>query len=151
MLGVDVVVPDIVKAALFRIDGPVPGVAADVIGLLTPAHRVFDEVGFTLLLTCVGFAALFFLAGFIAGRFERLDVVRFAVLQLPLIIPIVQVAILRNHTIIHAGIGSRTFVLFGVLPLLTALAVYRSPTASLKDRTRGGTLTPINNSRRFDS
>ncbi len=143
VLGVDVVVPDIVKQMLLRIDAPVPGVAADAIGLLTPAHHVFDEVGFTLLFTCIGLAGLFLAGHFIAGRLERIDLVRFAVLQLPLIVPFVQVEILRNHTIIHAGFVSRTFVLFGVLPLLAALAVYRSPAASLKGRTQGAILAPI--------
>lgn len=143
VLGVGVVVPDIVKEIFFRINGPVPGVAADAIGLLTPAHHVFHEVGFTLILTCIGLSALFLAGHFIAGRLAKIDLVRFAVLQLPLILPFAQVEILRNHTIIHAGFVSRTFVLFGVLPLLAALAVYRSPTASLKDRTRGAILAPI--------
>ena len=132
ILGVNVVVPDIVKEILFRIDGPVPGVAAEAIGLLTPARKVFDEVGFTLILTCIGLAVLLLAGHLIAGRLAKFDLVRFAVLQLPLIVPFVQVEILRNHTIIHAGFVSRTFVLFAVLPLLAALAVCRSPTAIAK-------------------
>jgi len=36
------------------------------------------------------------------------------VLQLPLILPVTQVGILRNHTVINAGIVSRVFVSFGV-------------------------------------
>jgi hypothetical protein len=127
VLGIDLVVPDIVKEIWFRMDGPVPGVAADAIGLLTPAYRVFDEVGFTLILACITIAAFFLAWHFIAGRLARIDLVRFIVLQLPLLVPFVQVEIMRNHTIIHSGFVSRTFVLFGVLPLLAALAVCRSP------------------------
>jgi hypothetical protein len=132
VLGVDVVVPDIVKQMLFRINGPVPGAPADAISLLTPVHHVFDEVGFKLIVTCIGLAALFLVGHFIAGRLAKFDFVNFAVLQLPLIVPLVQVEIMRNHTIIHAGFVSRTFVLFCVLPLLAALAVCRSPTTIAK-------------------
>jgi hypothetical protein len=123
VLGVDVVVPDVMNAILFRIDGPVPGLAADAIGLFTPAYRALGEVGFTLIFTCIGIATLVLAGHFIAGRLTRSDIVDFAVLQLPLIVPLARAEILRNHTIIHAGFVSRTFVLFAVLPLIGALAV----------------------------
>jgi len=127
-LGVDVVIADVINAMLFRIDGPVPGIPATKISFFTPAYTAFDQAGFALILTCVAVATLLVTGYFIAGRIARSDLIRFAVLQLPLTLPVLEAQILRNHTIIHAGFVSRTFVLFAVLPLLAALAVCRRPT-----------------------
>ena len=106
---------------------PCPASQPTDIWPVDPRYRAFDEVGFTLILTCITITAFFLTWHFIAGRLAIIDLVRFAVLQLPLLVPFVQVEIMRNHTIIHSGFVSRTFVLFGVLPLLAALAVCRSP------------------------
>jgi hypothetical protein len=117
---------------LFRIDGPVPGIPATKIGFFTPTYSALDQVGFALILTCVAVAALLVAGYFVAGRLARSDLIRFAVLQLPLTLPLLEAQILRNHTIIHAGFVSRTFVLFAVLPLLAALAVCRRPSTAPK-------------------
>jgi hypothetical protein len=127
ILGIHVVVPDVINAMLFRIDGPVPGVSAEKLSFFTPLYSAFDQVGFALILICVAVAALFVAGYFIAGRLAKSDLISFALLQLPLTLPLLEAQILRNHTIIHAGFVSRTFVLFGVLPLLAALAVCRRP------------------------
>jgi hypothetical protein len=127
VLGLGVVVPNVVKSILFRIDGPVPDVSPDTIGILTPTYRALDQVGFALVLICLGVAALVLMGHFIAGRLAKTDLVRLATLQLPLILPVAWCEVLRNHTIIHAGFVSRSFVLFAVLPMLATLAVCRRP------------------------
>ena len=127
VLGVGEVVPNVVKSIFFRIDGPVPDVSPDTIGIFTPTYRALDQVGSELILACLGLAALILMGHFIAGRLAKIDLVRLALLQLPLILPVVWCEVLRNHTIIHAGFVSRSFVLFAVMPLLATLAVCRRP------------------------
>jgi hypothetical protein len=127
VLGFDRVVPDVWSQILFRLNGPVPGIAAEKIGLFSPTYSALDGAGFSLILTCIGLAAIFLSAHSIAGRLAKIDLVHFAVLLLPLLIPVVWVEVLRNHTMIHVGFVARTFVLFAVLPLLAALAVCHRP------------------------
>jgi hypothetical protein len=127
VLGVGKIVPNITSQMYFRINGPVPGVSSDTIGFFTPTYRALDQVGFLLVLTCIGIAALVLIGRFIAGGLAKTDLVRLALLQLPLALPVVWCEVLRNHTTIHAGFVSRSFVLFAVLPLLATLAVCRSP------------------------
>ena len=127
VLGPGEVVPDVVHYIFFRINGPVPAVAPEEIGFFTPTYRALDQAGFALILTCAGLAALVLAWHFIAGRLAKADLARFAVLQLPLIVPVAWCEVLRNHTIVHQGFASRSFVLFAVLPLLAALAVCREP------------------------
>jgi hypothetical protein len=57
-------------------------------------------------------------------RLHRGDLIRFALLLLPLLIPILWVEIVRRHSVIHSFVG-RTFVLFCVLPALAAWTVTR--------------------------
>lgn len=128
ILGVHKVAADIAHQIAFKIDGAIPDAPLGSIAFFTPTYLVLAQVGFPLILTCVGLAVIALAARcLIHGTTARADLAYFSVLQLPLLVPGLWGQIVRNHTIIHAGFVSRSFVLVAVLPLLGALAVWRRP------------------------
>jgi hypothetical protein len=50
---------------------------------------------------------------------------QYAVLLTPLIIPVIWVELLRDHTLQHPGFESRAFIFFAIIPVLAALALNR--------------------------
>gem|GEM_PF-5407441 len=45
----------------------------------------------------------------------------------PLLIPVVWVEVLRDHTIVHPNFAARSFILFAILPMLAALSLHEQP------------------------
>jgi hypothetical protein len=56
-------------------------------------------------------------------RFAQQQVRHVILMLLPLLLPILWVEVLRDHTIVHPGFAARSFILFAVLPLLAAMHV----------------------------
>ena len=125
ILGADPVLPNIWGKILLRTDGLVPDVPPETIGFFTPAYDALDQAGFPLIAICVGLAVAALVLRLIVSGFSTAELAGFAVRRLPLIIPVGWVGLARNHSIIHAGFVSRSFILFAVFPLLAALDAWR--------------------------
>jgi hypothetical protein len=127
ILGVQTAAPDILNQIWMRTyGGSAPGASP---GIFTSTIYQFKEVGLPLFAVCWGVAGALIVSGAISGRVKRGELVDFAVLQLPLVIPVIWVMILRDHSIVHANFVSRSFVLYAALPLLSVLAVLSDSTA----------------------
>jgi hypothetical protein len=66
-------------------------------------------------------------------RLKGRDLIKFFVLQLPLVIPLVWVEVFRTHSLEHFGFVYRDFLPFSILPILAALMVTGGAVSELKD------------------
>jgi hypothetical protein len=63
--------------------------------------------------------------GIVRSRSIKSELIDFLLLQLPLLVPIVWVEIMRTHSVHHAGYVYRDFLPLSILPLLAALMLVK--------------------------
>ncbi len=115
VMGWTEMLADIIGVIQFRSLGEA-AVSAPPLAVTAAAFRHGTLIG------CALVAALF-ITGFAKPRREQM---RTALLLTPLIIPILWIELLRNHSLEHPAFAARSFVLFAVIPLLAALSLRRA-------------------------
>jgi hypothetical protein len=95
-------------------------------GFLRATQMALHDLGPSLV-TASWAIALLGLARALMSKIINWTAVRqFAVLQIPLLIPIIWIEALRDHSIVHPHYASRSLVLFAIVPLLAAICVTKS-------------------------
>ena len=95
-------------------------------GFLRATQMALHDLGPSLV-TASWAIALLGLARALMSKIINWTAVRqFAVLQIPLLIPIIWIEALRDHSIVHPHYASRSLVLFAIVPLLAAICITKS-------------------------
>lgn len=118
VMGWNEMVADIVRVIQIRSFGDA-AVSAPPLAVTAAAFRHGTLIG------CALVAALIVTA--LAK--PRREQMRTALLLTPLIIPILWIEALRNHSLEHPAFAARSFVLFAIIPLLAALSLRRAAKA----------------------
>jgi hypothetical protein len=98
-------------------------------GFLMATRMALHDLGPSLVIVSWAIALLVLACALLSKIINRTDVRQFVVLQIPLVIPIIWIEALRNHSIVHPHYASRSLVLFSIVPLLAVIYVTKLATS----------------------
>ena len=102
-------------------------------GFLRATRMALHDLGPSLVTVSWAIALLGLACALLTKIINRTAVRQFAVLQIPLLVPIIWIEALRDHSIVHPHYASRSLVLFAIVPLLAAIRVTKSATPRSKE------------------
>jgi hypothetical protein len=93
--------------------------------LFDATQIAFKYIGWSAIEVCGAIAVSILAYAIYRHRLTVNALKQLPLLFTPLIIPVVWVELLRDHTLLHPGFESRAFIFFAVIPVLAALEICR--------------------------